>query len=200
MSTMQRLTLIGLYNYDNSLFDNVILPDGFDKQTFIDTLLLEHGEKCVLYSDFDFMKYSLGAISRKWNNELKRIYEALSAEYNPIWNYDRNEEYEDVTERTSGGSTTTEQLENGTTETRVSAFNSSSYEPSDEIISDAGKVQSLMNSGENGTINHNAHLWGNIGVTTSATMVQEEANLRFKNNLYDIAGKIFANELLIQIY
>ena len=92
MSTMQRLTLIGLYNYDNSLFDNVILPDGFDKQTFIDTLLLEHGEKCVLYSDFDFMKYSLGAISRKWNNELKRIYEALSAEYNPIWNYDRNEE------------------------------------------------------------------------------------------------------------
>lgn len=200
MSTMQRLTLIGLYNYDNSLFDNVILPDGYNKQTFIDTLLLEHGEKCVLYSDFDFMKYSLGVISRKWNHELKRIYEALSAEYNPIWNYDRNEEFEDVTERTSGGSTTTEQLENGTTENRVSAFNSSSYEPNEETITDAGKVKSSMDSGENGTINHTAHLWGNIGVTTSAAMVLEETKLRAERNMYDVAGRIFANELLIQIY
>ena len=200
MSTFQRLTLIGLYNYDNSLFDNVILPDGYNKNTFIETLLLEHGEKCVLYSDFDFMKYSLGVVSRKWESELKRIYEALSAEYNPIWNYDRNEEYEDVTERNSGGSTTTEQLVNGTTETRVSAFNSSSYEPNDETIVNSGKVKSSMDSGENGTINHNAHLWGNIGVTTSAAMVTEETKLRSEKNMYDIAGRIFANELLIQIY
>ena len=200
MSTMQRLTLIGMYNYDQTLFDNVNLPTGYDKNTFIETLLLEHGEKCVLYADTDFMKYSLGVISRKWNNELKRIYEALSAEYNPIWNYDRNEEYEDITERNSGGSVTTSQPVSGTDESKVSAFNSSTYEPDKQTISNAGTVKSESDSGETGKITHNAHLFGNIGVTTSAAMVKEETQMRGNLNMYSAAGAIFANELLIQIY
>ena len=200
MSTMQRLTLIGMYNFDSSLFDNVTLPEGYDKETFIESLLLEHGEKCVLYTDVDFMKYSLGAVSRKWQHELKRIYEALSAEYNPIWNYDRNEEYKDITERHSGGDVTTSQPESGVDESKVSAFNSSSYQPERQTTTNAGVVKSESNTGENGSIEHNAHLWGNIGVITSAAMVAEETKLRSEKNMYDIAGRIFANELLIQIY
>ena len=93
MSIMQRLTLIGLYNYDSKLFDNLTLPDAYDKNTFIESLLIEHGEKLVLYSDYDFMKYSIGAWGRKWSMELTRIAEALMAEYNPVWNYDRYEEW-----------------------------------------------------------------------------------------------------------
>ena len=200
MSTVQRLTLIGMYNYDSSLFDNVILPGGYDKQTFIDSLLLEHGEKCVLYSDLDFMKYSLGAISRKWANELERIYQAMSAEYNPIWNYDRTEEYKDVTERKLGGTATTSQPVSGTDESRVSAFNSSTYEPDRQTISNAGTVRSESDTDESGTVTHDAHLYGNIGVTTSATMVKEETQMRAERNMYDLAARIFANELLIQIY
>ena len=192
MSTIQRLTLIGMYEYDNTLFDNVILPDGYDKQTFIDSLLLEHGEKCVQYTDVNFMKYSLGVVSRKWNAELSRIYEALRAEYNPIWNYDRNEEYHDKT----GGEINNTQPESATQERTVAAFNSSSYEPDSKDLSNIGHTK----TNSEGTIDHEAHLWGNIGVTTSAAMVAEEVNLRFKNNLYEIAGRIFANELLIQIY
>lgn len=192
MSTMQRLTLIGMYDYDNSLFDNVNLPDGYNKQDFIDALLLEHGEKCVQYTDVDFMKYSLGVVSRKWYSELSRIYEALRAEYNPIWNYDRNEEYHDTT----GGEINNTQPESATQERTVAAFNSDSYEPDSKDTSNIGHTQ----TNSTGSIDHEAHLWGNIGVTTSAAMVAEEVALRMKNNLYSIAGRIFANELLIQIY
>ena len=96
MSIMQRLTLIGLYNYDNKLFEDLSLPEAYDKNVFIESLMIEHGEKLVLYSDYDFMKYSIGAWGRKWNLELERIAEALKAEYNPIWNYDRYEEINDV--------------------------------------------------------------------------------------------------------
>lgn len=192
MSTMQRLTLIGMYNYDPTLFDNVTLPDGYDKQDFIDALLLEHGEKCVQYSDVNFMKYSLGIVSRKWYAELSRIYEALRAEYNPIWNYDRNEEYHDTT----GGEINNTQPEDATQARSVAAFNSSAYEPDSQDKSNIGHTKTEST----GSIDHEAHLWGNIGVTTSAAMVAEEVNLRFKNNLYDIAARIFANELLIQIY
>lgn len=305
MSTIQRLTLIGLFNYDSSLFDGLELPSGYDKTTFIDSLLLEHGEKCVLYSNPDFMKYSIGAWGRKWSLELSRIYDALTAEYNPIYNYDRYEYYKDtdnidhtLTNKPDYTNTqendydvTTETLTNSTrenetitnatkenetitnatrenetitdatrenetindeiTEHQISADNSSSYEPSSKDIHDGGKTKETYNAGKtketydagktketynggktketyNGgktlTANdgkitntikgtsqdidedtdrefiHDAHLYGNIGVTTSAAMVNEVVQQRFKYNLYGTAARLFANELLIGIY
>ena len=38
-----RLTLIGLVKYDDTLFNNLRLPDGVDKTTFTNTLLLDYG-------------------------------------------------------------------------------------------------------------------------------------------------------------
>ena len=192
MSTMQRLTLIGMYNYDPTLFDGVTLPEGYDKQTLIDSLLLEHGEKCVMYTDVDFMKFSLGAVSRKWYTEFERIYKALREEYNPLWNYDRNEEYHDDT----GGEVHSTQPESATNEHTVSAFNSSVYEPDSKDVSNAGHTKTESTT----SFDHTAHLWGNIGVTTSATMAAEETRLRTNNNLYGVVANIFAKELLIQIY
>lgn len=310
MSTFQRLTLIGLYNYDNTLFDQLTLPTGYDKPTFVDTFLLEHGEKCVLYTDPDFMKFAIGAVGKKWSLELKEIYKALTAEYNPIYNYDRYEEFKDDTNRVKGETTTanntstnsvkydddlthdttdeltndltneltndltdtrtpdqfketttydttdtTEQVTDGTSERKVSAFNSSSYEPDEKTINNAGKgtvekdgtvtvetsgsdvvthtgtatttdtgtattthsgtdkrhvegktadVSDKINEIRTGTetegTTHTAHLFGNIGVTTSAAMVTEVVRQRLDMNLYQLAGRIFANELLIQIY
>lgn len=200
MSTFQTLTLIGLYNYDKSLFDDVTLPAGYDKETFINSLLLEHGEKCVLYTDFDFMKFSLGVVSRKWQHEFERIYRALNEDYNPLHNYDRHEEYTDKTERKAGGSVTTNQPQDATEELRVSAYNSASYEPDRKSFTNAGTVKSESENGENGTITHDAHLYGNIGVTTSAAMALEETRLRADNNMYAVVADIFAKELLLQLY
>lgn len=245
---MQRLTLIGMYNYDSTLFDNVTLPDGYNKETFIETLLLEHGEKCVLYTDVDFMKYSLGVISRKWNRELTRILETLLDNYNPLHNYDRHEEYTDTENTQNTGSTTgwkgggnthtnnpdytTEQITNGytnqtiagTSQKDVSAFNSTTYEPSDKTTTNNGKVETnagkmkysgktediAENYGENTngtstgtewrTLGHNAHLYGNIGVMSSQEMAVRELDLRLQHGLYDTVTGIFANELLINIY
>lgn len=229
MSTMQRLTLIGIYNYDPTLFDGLTLPEDYDKQTFIDSLLLEHGEKCVLYSDPDFMKYSIGAWGRKWSLELERIAQALKAEYDPIYNYDRHEEWTETdkpditTTRTHNNTDTqtnrydvvSEQNVDSSAEHKVSADNSSTYQPESEDISNAGK-STVSNDGtitdahtgtitdaEKGTrtnIDHKGHLYGNIGVTTSASMVSEIVRQRFIYNLYATACKLFANDLLIGIY
>lgn len=245
MSTIQRLTLIGLYNFDSTLFDSLSLPSGFDKATFIDALLLEHGEKCVLYSDPAFMKYSIGAWGRKWALELSRIYDALTVEYNPIYNYDRFEEYTDNESRdyeskvnaghtakdtpnfsantTTSDNVTTSQTTNRTSEKQVSAFNSSNYEPSEKTIENNGTTtnngsgtnntttsgttqdltessDSQTNDAESRTFEHSAHIYGNVGVTTSAAMVNEVVLQRFKYNLYGTAARLFANELLIGLY
>lgn len=229
MSTMQRLTLIGLYNFDNTLFDSLELPDEYDKQAFIDSLLIEHGEKCILYSNPDFMKYSIGAWGRKWALELERIAQALKAEYDPIYNYDRYEEYTDTEGRTLNSKTNSghtakdtpdydvsrETNTSATTENQTSAYNSSSYQPESKTIVNGGKdttttkgkVQDLTESANSTTddkedreLKHKAHLYGNIGVTTSAAMVTEVVQQRFKYNLYGTAARLFANELLIGIY
>ena len=229
MSTFQRLTLIGLYNYDNTLFDNMTLPEGYDKETLVETLLLEHGEKCVLYTDFDFMKYSFGVVSRKWALELEKIYEALTAEYNPIENYDRNEEWEDhagttygkqnnvdfSNETTYGRTDTRTQETDGTTEHKVAAFNEATYAPDDYTTTHDGTIKNEAggkdttvikgkSEGLSGTdktnSSHKGHVHGNIGVTTAAAMVSEVVNQRLTKNLYGTAARIFANELLIQIY
>lgn len=214
MSTIQRLTLIGLYNFDPELFDALELPEDYDKQTFVDALLIEHGEKCILYSNPDFMKYSIGAWGRKWALELERIAQALKAEYDPIYNYDRYEEYTDTEGRTLNSKTNSGHTAkdapnfNVTTENKTSAYNSSSYQPESKTTADtSGNTQNLTESANSSTddkedreLKHKAHLYGNIGVTTSAAMVSEVVQQRFKYNLYGTAARLFANELLIGIY
>lgn len=229
MSTMQRLTLIGLSNYDTTLFDNLELPDGYDKETFINSLLLEHGEKCVLYSNPAFMKNAIGLWGRKWSLELTRIYEALTAEYDPIYNYDRYEEYSDSEGRkysstTNAGhkakdspnyNTVRDTNTSATTERTVSADNSSGYQPDWRETVNGGKntettsgttqdlaetSNSKTDDSETRNFSHKAHLYGNIGVTTSAQMVTEVVKQRFEYNLYATAARLFANELLIGIY
>lgn len=213
MSTMQRLTLIGLYEYDSTLFDALDLPEQYDKETFINTMLLEHGEKAVLYTDIDFIKFTIGALSRKWYLELERIAQALLAEYDPTWNYDRHEEYEDESKReykdkvTSDNTDTASQKTPGTYEKKVSAYNESNYENSEMNINDDGTktvnhagVDADSQGESSNKVTHKAHLYGNIGVTTATAMVSEVLDQRTTRNLYGIACDIFANEMLINIY
>lgn len=98
MSTFRRLTLIGLYNHYAELFDKLVLPAAYDRDTFIETLLLDHGEKRVVYPEPEFFKYAVGVWSRKWAESLERIALALTTEYNPLHNYDRYEEWHDHAE------------------------------------------------------------------------------------------------------
>lgn len=50
------------------------------------------------------------------------------------------------------------------------------------------------------TLTHGGHLWGNIGVTTSQKMLQDEIDVRFNNNFYDIISAQFRLEFCVLIY
>ena len=97
-----KLTMIGLYEYDPTIFDNLSLPETLDKDTLVDNILLRSGEFEVIYPDADFMKFSIGAWSRKWSATITRWVNALAIEYNPLENYDRYEHWTD--ERDISGS------------------------------------------------------------------------------------------------
>lgn len=189
MSHTPKLTLIGLYNYDPDLFINFNLPAGIDKETAIDNLLLNHGEQPVLYGSGDFIKIAIGAWSRKWYNPLDLINKALNEEYNPLHNFDRNEEYTDKEEMTSAGSST------GTDERMVSAYNASDYQPDEK--SKAGGSSETESAR---TFIHTARLYGNIGVTTSQQMLEAEVDLRSDTNIYSIISKLFYHDFIVPVY
>lgn len=94
---MALLTMMGLYNYDNTIFDNLILPDGVDKPTLVDNIILETAELECIYPTPVFLKTAIGLWSNVQFLTWDRVYTAMNLEYNPIENYDRQE-----TETTTG--------------------------------------------------------------------------------------------------
>ncbi len=264
MSTI-RMTMIGLYDYDPTLFDGADFPEGIDKELAIETILLRCGESPALYQSAPFMKLKINNTARKWYNNIEHMLRAINEDYNPLHNYDRFEEWteNDKKSETTNHSETetakhsetvkdtskTESKETNdidsdktgstrnnvskTTVNEVSAFNSSNYQPSNKTTengqnnstdSEAINTQSTnkqSGTGENNrdvkgdnnrdvkgdnkyetdnNLTHNAHLYGNIGVTTSQQMLESEINLRQKINIYDVIAEIFFKELCVYIY
>ena len=85
-------TLMGMYNYDNTIFNEMILPTGIDADLFKSSLLIEKGEFEVLFPDPDFMKNAIKVWSAKWYRTFSEWLRGTQAQFNPIYNYDRYEE------------------------------------------------------------------------------------------------------------
>lgn len=124
--------------------------------------------------------------------------------------------------RTTGTSSTTADTgtvtsDNLKREDKVSAYNESEYQPEKlgeetnsgtvsvtderESETDDRTTSSVDRTGkEDRTLEHTAHLYGNIGVTRSQEMLLDELKLRSAHNLYDAIIEIFANEFLLGIY
>lgn len=167
MSTTLRQTLLGTYEYAPDLFSELTLPENFSKDDFIDALILDQGEKGVIYSNPNYFKWAIGAWGRKWSHEFERIRRTLLEDYNPLHNFDRHEEYTDNTEygegttysnigggsdnrtftSTSDGTITRERLTDEITKRDVSAFNASTYSPDEQTTVSGGKNQDTTREG-----------------------------------------------------
>ena len=204
-----KLTLIGLYEYDHTIFDNLSLPEGLDKDTLVDNILLRSGEFEVIYPDADFMKFSIGAWSRKWNATIIRWVTALAIEYNPLENYDRYEHWtdeRDISGSESGSSSgSTEGTTGSTTTNKVSAYDAGNALTTHDQ-SETNGSDSTSNSGEYGSehsadddLEHDGRIHGNIGVTTSQQMLLSELDLGYWN-IYEKITDLFLTEFVIPIY
>lgn len=103
MSMGATLSILGLYQWDNSIFDLMEYPTGFStiqKETVRDNILVECAELECLYPNPEVMKNVIAIWSRKEKPYWDRVFKAASAEYNPLENYRRTE-----TEQISDGRT-----------------------------------------------------------------------------------------------
>lgn len=187
-----KLTLIGMYNYDDTLFDGLQLPDYFDKETLVNTILLAGGEFGALYPNADFMKQAITLWSAKNQRYFERLAKLMQIDYEPLENYNRKEDWTD-----KGSGSSESEFENDSTNTgQVSAFNSSDFENRDKSTGkDAG-----TSSGSSEYENHReGYARGNIGVMSSQNMYLQEMSV-LGISPYDVIAGDFINEFCIKLY
>ena len=122
MGRSTTLSPLGLYNWDQTVFDLMQIPEALDKDTLVDNLLAETAELEVLYPNPVVFKNLVGVWSAKQIDIWNRLYATTQYEYNPIENYNRYETGSDSgTGRTthSGTDTTTDTTTHGGTDRRT---------------------------------------------------------------------------------
>ena len=205
------LSILGLYNYQPTIFDEIIIPPSVDRQTLIDNIIMEGAELEILYPTPDLLSRLIGAWSQARLAAWERMISALEAEYSPIENTDRfdtvTENYtRDLTEsgeRTSNSNSSTSG--NTITSIKKSSYNSGLEltEEDDTDSSDSSEnTQSAndsrtMGGSDTRSIERRTH--GNIGVTTNQEMIEAELKLR-RYDIYNIITNEFLNKFCIGVY
>lgn len=101
MPISARMSLWGLYQYDNTILDNLTLPTGMDADNLKQNLLVETAGLSILYPDPDFLKTVIGLWSAERQDVWQKLYATTVLQYDPIQNYDRTEETEEVNDGVS---------------------------------------------------------------------------------------------------
>lgn len=89
-------SICDIWDYDSSIFDNMTLPAGIDKDLTLDAIFQKYGQTPLFRPDPNWLKYYIGSWCRKNAYTWGKLYATCTVEYNPIDNYDRTEEYSDT--------------------------------------------------------------------------------------------------------
>ena len=214
---MAMLTIMGMYDYDNTIFDSLTLPEGLNKATAIDEIVLECAELECLYPSVPFLKRAVGIWSATMQSSFSRVWSAMNLEYNPIENYDRQEDETTTGTRqhsgqdvTSGSNSDTRTIsDNGSVQNKIAGFDASALVDHDSGTSSrsgtdstTGTDRTELTHGEKiadaGTRTSRIH--GNIGVVSSQQMLESELDLIPRLNFYKYLAEEFKRRFCILVY
>ena len=170
------LSLLGLYSFRSDILDDFKLPDGIDRDDFIEMLLFDTAELELLTPDPDIMKQLLGRWSNVRVNAWSKMLDTETVEYNPIHNYDRQEDWVDDGTGSS------------ITDLSVAGFN-------DADMADRERT----GTGTTTQSRHTARISGNIGVTTTQQMLESERESRKYSTVFEIIGE-FKERFCLLVY
>ena len=171
------VSIRGLFDYDPAVFDGLNLPDGVERETVVNNLLSELAELEVIYPSWITMRRAVSDWSKSRVTSWSKMLEALNADYNPVENYDRHEEWNDKA-KSSGGY-----------QNKVAGFNIAGQ-------TDSSSSEQQTNSGSS----HSGRIHGNIGVTMAQQMITAEIDMRAKFNITQIIVNEFKQRFCLMVY
>lgn len=208
-----------------TLPDEVVLP----ALTFINNIIVECAELEMLYPDPDIMENLIGLWCTSEMDNWTRYYKALHTQYDPLWNVDATISETVTRSDTKSGSddsTRTDDLNSSSTRTLAgtvddtdtlssTAFNVAEFRQRDKNVSalESGENEnvSIDNTGTvtdskdwsetgSGTETHSIRRTGNIGVTTSQTMLREEIGIAQEFNFVYYVVESFKKRFCLLVY
>lgn len=222
------LSILGLYQREPTLFDELELPGSMNKDVLIDNILYEAAPLEAYYPDPNFMKFMIGRWSFMNQSVWQKLYDTTVLEYNPIFNYDRTEEWSENEQMLDKRTLTGTEMETSTdnssgkikssgtvkSELNVSGYNESSYVPREQTIetpdtltSNTSETDRTVSIDKNDTENmdrkrdniRTGRAFGNIGVTTTQQMIQQERETALFN-MYKVITDSFIERFCLMIY
>lgn len=188
---MAKITLWGMLNNYKDIMEDIKIPD-IDKETLLASIIIKAGENEVMYPNPAFMKVAVKAWFRAKFYEFNTLFKSTTLEYNPIENYDRKEEWEDVTNSSGKGISSVDSV----SENFKNAYDSASYKPQEK---NDGSVNSSGTMSSESTLKRKGRAHGNIGVTTSQQMLESEREVA-KFDIYEYISDKFEDAFTITVY
>ena len=155
------VSFMGLYSYDQSIFDGLQLPDGIEREILINNLMVETAELEVVQPDPGIIKIVLGWFSKKRLPQWQRVARAYGLDYRidadtdltitrtPDLQRDEtrtpNLEYSET--RTPDLTTVGENNGSDTSTIRRAGFNSEDLETGEQTTTELGTGNSIHSSG-----------------------------------------------------
>ena len=165
-----------------------------------------------IYPEIEILQIKVQYFFKKHKEQFDKLVYLYSLkydkDYNPIWNKDGTKTHIETTERSKDN--TVDNSHNsiindiGEDINQVSAYDSNGF-------SNDSKTSNHNNRNENGNNNtrgnekENIKLSiediekGNIGVTTTADMINQEIDLQSKFNVYEVIARMFFDELFLHV-
>ena len=238
------MSVLGLYQWDNTLFSLLSLPQGLDKDTLVDFILAECSDLEILYPNPEVLKGLIGVWSATEQYTWGKLYATMQLEYNPIDNYDRTETRtlasqaagnstdggtDTVTSADTGTDTITSAdtgsdstIGNSTDVKQVKAFDSASFADKEkDTVNSSGSTtygktntnttnygKTNTNTARYGHTNNNTfskndaeniRAYGNIGVTTTQQMIEQERETA-KFNIFQVILDEFKQRFCVLVY
>ena len=185
MATSVNMSVMGLYIYDPTLFDDMYLPAHIQRDDLVYNLLLNCAEMTVLYPDAAFLKKAILYWSRSRAHAWERLSIVLYEDYDPFINIKRDELRTITTDRSSSGT--------GKTQSYRNAWNEGSQSPSDSADSSGNTTDKV-------TTTEHFHVEGDSAITDAQDVAEKEFKLRDKYDLYKYIIDDFKKQFCLQIY
>ena len=210
--TKLHLTLGGIYNYDNTLFDDIVIPDNVDKEVLITEILRQSAGNESRYQSPKLLKRMIENFFKTNEWKFSELWKTTEYEYDPLVNYDleisetrEREENNDRTRSVKSTGNSTDRSE-GKSEDSVSAYNVSSYSPKSKTDSNGTNTNNSSSSGTeteknagDGTETITRHEKGDNSARSTQYMIKEQRDI-VNFNWYQIVADEFENDLTIPLY
>lgn len=189
-----------MHLWDGDLFDDITLPSGMDKTTVVNQIMLDNGLLEVVYPEHDLLKGLIKAHFLARQLDYQRLWDAVSQTYNPLYNLDRKNTLTEKTERSENTTGNTTSNANQSTEQKVSAFDSSTYQPSEQMSGNTSDTTDATTDTQGQDVHTlELHEEGSIGVITPQDMLRREFDIRKDWNIYKFISLDFRDNFMIQL-